>query len=105
MPLPARFHSRLLANNLDCAVLSSICHSLVATGSSHPKILASQRILAVLTPLLIFLKPKLHRSQIDSNRIGINLWKSPLQEAQASMDLQETRPRPAADQHLPPPTV
>ena len=48
--LPSLFDSRLLAVNRDCAALSSICHSLVATGSSQPNTLASQRILAVLTP-------------------------------------------------------
>ena len=49
--LPALFHSRLLAVNRDCAALSSICHSLVAAGSSQPKTLASQRMLVVLIPL------------------------------------------------------
>src|SRR5690606_38127121 len=47
---PAFFRSRLFAVNRPCAAISSICHSLVAAGSSQPKILASHRILAVLIP-------------------------------------------------------
>ena len=46
----AFFNSRLLVDSLDCAAVSSICHSPVATGSLQPKILASQRMLVALIP-------------------------------------------------------
>ncbi len=67
--LPAFFESRLLAVSRNCAALSSICHSLVASGSSHPKIRASQRMLEVLERNPI----TLHHSLRLRNSCGIRL--------------------------------